>query len=54
MTHKGTQDLFIALRIRRAAAAVSGFRKLSDKMIRKLFSREGETVEETKERLSRK
>ena len=34
--------------------AVSGFRKLSDKMIRKLFSREGETVEETKQRLSRK
>ena len=35
-------------------ASVSGFRKLSDKMIGKLFSREGESVEETKKRLSRK
>ena len=34
--------------------AVSGFRKVSDFFIRKLFSRKGETVEETRERLSRK
>ncbi len=34
--------------------AVSGFRKLSDFFIKKLFSREGETVEETRKRLSRK
>ena len=34
--------------------AVNGFRKLSDFFIRKLFSREGETVEETRKRLSRK
>ena len=35
-------------------AAVSGFGKLTDKLLEKLFSREGETVEETKERLRRK
>jgi len=34
--------------------AVSGFGKLTDKMVKKLFSREGETVDETKERLRRK
>ena len=34
--------------------AVSGFRKISDKFIQKFFSREGETVEETRKRLSRK
>ena len=34
--------------------AVNGFRKVSDFFVKKLFSREGETVEETRERLSRK
>ncbi len=34
--------------------AVSGFRKISDWFIKKLFSRKGETVEETRERLRRK
>ena len=34
--------------------AVSGFRKICDFFIKKLFSREGETVEETRNRLSRK
>ena len=34
--------------------AVSGFQKLTDKFVEKFFSREGETVEATKERLSRK
>jgi len=34
--------------------AVSGFRKISDKFIQKFFSRKGETVEETRKRLSRK
>ena len=34
--------------------AVSGFRKVSDFFIKKFFSREGETVEETRKRLSRK
>ena len=34
--------------------AVSGFQKLTDKFVEKLFSREGETVEETKDRLRRK
>ena len=33
---------------------VTGFRKFTDKMVEKLFSREGETVEETKKRLSKK
>ena len=34
--------------------AVNGFRKVSDKFIQKFFSRKGETVEETRKRLSRK
>ena len=34
--------------------AVTGFRKVSDFFIRKLFSRKGETVDETRKRLSRK
>ena len=34
--------------------AVSGFRKVSDFFLKKFFSREGETVEETRKRLSRK
>ena len=34
--------------------AVNGFRKVSDFFIKKCFSRKGETVEETRERLSRK
>ena len=36
------------------SGAVNGFRKVSDFFIRKLFSRKGETVEETRKRLSRK
>ena len=35
-------------------SAVNGFRKVSDFFIKKLFSRKGETVEETRNRLSRK
>lgn len=34
--------------------AVSGFRKVCDFFIRKLFSRKGETAEQTRERLTRK
>ena len=34
--------------------AVNGFRKVSDFFTKKLFSRKGETVEETRERLSKK
>ena len=34
--------------------AVSGFRKVCDFFIKKLFSRKGETVEQTRDRLSRK
>ena len=36
------------------SGAVTGFRKVSDSFIRKFFSRKGETVEQTRERLSRK
>ena len=36
------------------AGAVGGFRKVSDFFIKKFFSRKGETVEETRKRLSRK
>lgn len=32
--------------------AVDGFNKVNDKIIEKVFSKEGETVEETKKRLS--
>ena len=32
--------------------AVDGFNKMNDKIIEKVFSKEGETVEETKKRLS--
>ena len=34
--------------------AVSGFRKICDFFIKKLFYREGENVEETRNRLNRK
>jgi len=34
--------------------AVSGFEKLTDKFVEKFFAREGETVEEARERLRRK
>ena len=34
--------------------AVGGFRKISDFFIKKFFSRKGETVEETRNRLRRK
>lgn len=34
--------------------AVNGFRKVSDFLIRKFFSRKGETVEDTRARLSKK
>ena len=33
--------------------AVEGFNKVSDKFVEKLFAREGETVEQAKERLAR-
>ena len=32
--------------------AVDGFNKVSDKIIEKVFSKDGESIEETKERLS--
>ena len=35
-------------------SAVNGFRKVSDFFIRTFFSRKGETVEQTRKRLSRK
>ena len=35
-------------------SAVTSFRKVSDFFIKKFFSRKGETVGETRERLSRK
>lgn len=34
--------------------AVDGFNKMNDKIIEKVFSKEGETVEDTKKRLSGK
>jgi len=35
-------------------AIVGGFAKMTDKMVEKLFAREGETVEEAKDRLTGK
>ncbi|MBR5617584.1 MAG: hypothetical protein IKW50_05305 [Oscillospiraceae bacterium] len=35
-------------------SAVNGFRKVSDFFVKTFFSRKGETVEETRERLRRK
>ena len=53
-TYKKIEDAAVSGYKKVEQGAVSGFRKVSDKMIQKLFSREGETVEETKQRLSRK
>lgn len=33
--------------------AIEGFQKVSDKFVEKLFTKEGETVEEAKERLTK-
>jgi len=53
-TYEKIEDAVVSGYKKVEQGTVSGFAKLTDKMVEKLFSREGETVEETKERLSRK
>ncbi len=53
-TYKKIEDAAVSGYKKVEQGAVAGFRKLSDKMVQKLFSREGETAEETKKRLNRK
>ena len=53
-TYQKIEDGVVGCYQKIEGGAVSGFRKVSDFFIRKLFSRKGETVEETRKRLSRK
>ena len=53
-TYKKIEDGVVSGYKKVEQGAVSGFRKVSDFFIKKLFSREDETVEETRNRLSRK
>ena len=53
-TYEKVENAFVSGYKKVEQGAVKGFQKVSDKMVEKLFSREGETVEETKKRLSRK
>ena len=53
-TYQKIENTFISGYKKVEQGAVTGFRKVSDKFIEKFFSREGETVEETRKRLSRK
>ena len=53
-TYKKIEDGVVSGYKKVEQGAVSGFRKVSDFFIKKLFSREGETVDETRNRLSRK
>ena len=53
-TYEKIEDTVVSGYKKIEEGAVSGFQKLTDKFVEKLFSREGETVEETKDRLRRK
>ena len=53
-TYEKIEDAVVSGYKRIEEGAVTGFQKLTDKMVEKLFSREGESVEETKERLRKK
>lgn len=53
-TYEKIEDAVVSSYKKVEQGAVTGFRKISDKLVEKLFSREGESVEETRERLSRK
>ena len=52
-TYQKIEDAVVSGYKKVEESAVTGFKKVSDKLVEKLFSREGETVEETKARLSR-
>ena len=53
-TYEKIEDTVVSGYKKVEQGAVSGFRKVSDFFIGKFFSRKGETVEETRKRLSRK
>ena len=53
-TYQKIEDVVVGCCQKIEDGAVNGFCKVSDFFIRKLFSRKGETVEETRKRLSRK
>ena len=53
-TYERIEDTVVSGYKKVEQGAVSGFRKVSDFFIGKFFSRKGETVEETRKRLSRK
>ncbi len=53
-TYEKIEDTVVSGYKKVEQGAVSGFQKISDKFVEKFFSREGETVEQTKERLRRK
>lgn len=53
-TYQKIEDGVVGCYQKIEGGAVNGFRKVSDFFIRKFFSRKGESVEETRKRLSRK
>ena len=53
-TYEKIEDAVVSGYKKVEEGAVKGFRKVSDKFVKKFFSRKGETVEETRARLSRK
>ena len=53
-TYEKIEDAVVSGYKKVEQGAVSGFTKLTDKFVEKFFAREGETVEEAKERLNRK
>lgn len=53
-TYRKIEDCVVGSYQKIEDGAVNGFRKVSDFFIAKFFSRKGETVEETRKRLSRK
>lgn len=53
-TYEKIEDAVVSGYKKVEQGAVKGFQKVSDKFVQKIFSREGETVEQTRDRLSRK
>ena len=53
-TYEKIEDAVVSGYKKVEQGAVTGFQKISDRFVEKFFSREGESVEETRERLSRK
>ena len=53
-TYEKIEDAVVSGYKKVEQGAVSGFTKITDKFVEKFFAKEGETVEEARERLSRK